>query len=225
MNIVYVDSREQKRIKQAHNYFSKEKINKKPVKVETKQLKSADYAYKNIGVEFKTTQDFINSVKNGRLHKEVLQMNNDYEKTYVIIAGNIHETIRKEFWRIKNQKGKQEQHLNTRSYMGAIASYSQITNVIQVETTQQAFHLIRALFEKGTDNKNRSIPEPELKTNNPLVNFLSCIPGIKSKAPIIVEELNIKTLNDLINITTEDLTGINGIGKKKAGNIVKWLKK
>lgn len=224
MNIVYVDSREQKRIKQAHNYFSKEKINKKPVKVETKQLKSADYAYKNIGVEFKTTQDFINSVKNGRLHKEVLQMNNDYEKTYVIIAGNIHETIRKEFWRIKNQKGKQEQHLNTRSYMGAIASYSQITNVIQVETTQQAFHLIRALFEKGTDNKNRSIPTPMTKTDNTLTNFLSCIPGISSKAPVIIETLKLETLEDLLQVTIDDLTSVDGIGKKKAEKIMEWIK-
>ena len=224
MNTVYVDSREQKRIKQAHKYFKKYKINNQPIQVETKQLNSADYAYKDIGVEFKTTHDFINSVKNGRLHKEVLQMNNDYNTTYIVIAGGIHEPIRKEFWRIKNTKKGKEHHLNTKSYMGALASFSQLTHVLQVENTQQAFHLIRALFEKSTDNKNRNIPEPELKTDNPLINYLSCIQGIKSKAPVIIETLNLETLEDLLNLSVDDLTKVDGIGKKKAEKIMEWIK-
>lgn len=224
MNTVYVDSREQKRIKYAHQFFKKNKINNEQVKVETRQLPSADYTYKNIGIEYKTTQDFINSIKNGRLKKEVLAMNNDYNTTYVVIAGNIQETIRQDFWRSKNSKNSQR-HINSKSYMGAIASFSQITNVLQVETQKQAFQLIKSLFEKTTDNKNRTIPEPENKTDNPIINYLSCINGIHSKAPLIVETLKLETLEDLLNVTMEDLTSVDGIGKKKAQTILKGIKK
>ena len=218
-NTIYIDTREKNRIKKAKTYFTKHPINNS--KTETKQLQSADYAYKNIGIEFKTTTDFITSLKNGRLHKEILQMNNDYEKTYLIIAGPIHETIRKEYWRTQNRK---EQTITIKSYLGAIASYNQITDVIQVETTKQAFHLIRALFEKGTDNKNRSIPTPMTKTDNTLTNFLSCIPGISSKAPVIIETLKLETLEDLLQVTIDDLTSVDGIGKKKAEKIMEWIK-
>ena len=218
-NTIYIDTREKDRIKKAKKYFTKHPINNS--KIKTKQLQSADYTYKNIGIEFKTTTDFITSLKNGRLHKEIIQMNQDYEKTYLIIAGPIQETIRKEYWRTRNKK---EQTITLKNYLGAIASYNQITNVTQVENTNQAFHLIKALFEKGTDNKNREIIEPMTKTNNTITNFLSCIPGINTKAPEIIETLEIETLEDLLQTTTEDLTKVDGIGKKKAEKIMEWIK-
>jgi Holliday junction resolvasome RuvABC DNA-binding subunit len=60
------------------------------------------------------------------------------------------------------------------------------------------------------------------KDKNPCFNFLCHdVYGINwKKAKLIVDTLNLKTLNDLMNLNIDDLTNIKGIGKKTAQNIL-----
>ena len=66
----------------------------------------------------------------------------------------------------------------------------------------------------------------EKKHKNTAFNWLAyCNYGISAKkATAIVETLNIHTLNDLQQLTTEKLLTVEGIGKKNAERIIEGLK-
>ena len=46
-----------------------------------------------------------------------------------------------------------------------------------------------------------------------------------TKAKLIVDNLQLETLEDILNITNDDLQKINGIGSKTAGIIIKSIKR
>lgn len=64
------------------------------------------------------------------------------------------------------------------------------------------------------------------KEKNLCFNWLAyCNYGINAKkANLIVNELNLKTLSDLQNLTIENLTKIKGIGENTAQKILEGLK-
>lgn len=225
MNFVEIDNREKGRIKPAIKFFKTNTINNKKVDVIVKQKEAADFSYLNVGVEFKTVPDFISSVKNGRLKREILQMNEMYDKHFVVIQGSTTQGLKEQFLRVKRKKFSKEQYFSLEQYFGAVASMNQITKMFQVENQNQAFTLILKLFEKSTDGKIRNIPEPELHTKNTIINFLGCIQGInQNKAMKIVNELKIGNLKSLLNLNSEDFATVNGIGEKTADKIVEWIK-
>ena len=63
------------------------------------------------------------------------------------------------------------------------------------------------------------------KDKNVCFNWLCyCIYGINSKkAKLITDTYELKSLNDLLQLTTEDLTLIEGIGEKTAKNIIEAI--
>lgn len=223
MNVVRVDSREQDRIKQATLFFRTCKINNEPVTVSVEQLLAGDYSYEGVGVEFKTVEDYISSVKNGRLHKEILLMKQEYSKCFVVIAGDVGEALKREYDRVRRGVTS-EQYLGVDGYIGSMASFSQLCPVLSVGNNSQAFKLIRALFEKSTDGKDRGFFRSEVKSENVLVSFLSCIPGVHNKARLIVDKLNLSCLEDLLMVSYDELLGVEGVGVKTADNIMCWVK-
>lgn len=206
---VMVDSREtEHRKKLAKKHFNN---------ITIKQLDYGDYVYKNIAVEFKTVKDFIGSVKEKRIFNQAIGMNEEYSKHYIIVYGNVSATLR-ELYRLR--------HVFTiGQYLGAVASLSQVTHVLKVDNEAQAFKLAKALFEKSTDGKNRTTKKTNIKNKNKIVGVLSYIGGINStRAELLVDELDIKTLDDLMQLSEEDICNVKGFGDKTAQNIIKWLK-
>ena len=67
---------------------------------------------------------------------------------------------------------------------------------------------------------------PRRKTENPAMNFLcNCVYGINyKKAGLIINQLHIRTLEDLLNLSMEDLVSVRGIGQATAEKILKQLK-
>ena len=64
------------------------------------------------------------------------------------------------------------------------------------------------------------------KTDNPAFNWLMNIKHINDvKAKLIVDNLQLETLEDVLNITNNDLQKINGIGSKTAGIVMKSIKR
>ena len=86
--------------------------------------------------------------------------------------------------------------------------------------------MAKKLFEKSNDNKNRNVIIPKkVKDRNKMISILMLIGDINStRAEQVVKGLKIKNLNQLINITEEDIKSLNGFGDKTAKKIVKWLK-
>ena len=213
---VYIDSREtEKRKKRAERLWGEENI-------EIKKMKCGDYVYKDVGIEFKTVDDFIGSIRDGRIYRQAVSLDETFRKHYIIIYGNVTETLDRRY-RIGHS-------FSMKSYLGAIASVSQITPILCVENENQAFTLANALFEKSTDGKNRKAKKPTIdkkamKHKNKLVGVLSFVGDINStRAEKLINELNLKTFEDIINLTEDDIKTVKGFGDKTARNIVEYLK-
>ena len=208
---VIVDSREtEKRKQKAEKLFGEDNII-------IKQLPYGDYVYKNVGVEFKTISDFIGSIKSKRIYNQAIGLSETFTHHYIIIYGDVGYTLNR-LYRINHP-------FTVRQYLGAIASLSQITTVIHVDNESQAFQLTKALFEKCTDGKNRKVKTPTSKSKNKMIGVLSFIGGINSKrAEKLINELDIKTMLEMIMLTEEDIKKVDGFGDKTAKSIVKYLR-
>lgn len=207
---VYVDNREtEKRKERAKKIFKN---------VEIKKLTCGDYVCGNTAIEFKKDDDFINSVKDKRIFRQVIQMNQKYHKSYVIVYGHMGKAI---------QKTRYRGHpFSVNQYLGALSSLVQITNVLVVENENQAFKLAKKIFEKSNDGKNRNVIIPKkVKNRNKMISILMLIGDISStRAEQIIRQLNIKNLKQLTEMTENDIKSLNGFGDKTAKKIVKWLK-
>ncbi len=206
---VKVDSREtDSRKRKAKKHFENIVIEK---------LDVGDYVYKDVAIEFKTVEDFIGSVKSRRIYNQAINMSEQFNHHYIIVYGDVTGTL-KRLYHLKHR-------FSINSYLGAIASLSQITKVIQVENESQAFKIAKSLFKKSTDGKNRTAKAPSVgKHENKIVTVLSLVGDINStRAEKLVDELNITSLNGLLNLTEEEITSVYGFGEKTAKNIIKWL--
>ena len=84
---VIVDSREtKKRKKRAEKLWGLENVS-------IMQLTYGDYVYKNVGIELKTVEDFIGSIKSKRLYNQSVGLNETYAHHYVIVYGDVSKTL------------------------------------------------------------------------------------------------------------------------------------
>ena len=62
------------------------------------------------------------------------------------------------------------------------------------------------------------------KSTNSALNYLNCIHGLKDKAVLITDTLDLHTKKDLDNLTLESLMSVDGIGKVTAEMILRELR-
>ena len=208
---IIVDSRETKnRKKRAEKLWGKDNV-------AIMQLEYGDYVYKNVGIELKTVEDFIGSIKSKRLYNQSVGLNETYSHHYVIVYGDVSKTLN-HLYRIGHK-------FTVKQYIGSLASLSQITRVLHVDNESQAFQLMKSLFEKSTDGKNRTAHKPMNKSKNKMVSVLSLIGDINiTRAEKLIDELGVKTLDELIHLSKEDIMSVDGFGEKTAVKIVEYLK-
>lgn len=206
---IYVDAKETKRRKQKAKEFFDE--------VEIKQMEFGDYVGGNCAIEWKTASDFLSSIRSKRIFKQAIGMKENYPYHYIIIYGSIKSAMDK-----LRYLGH---YFSVNQYLGTLASLAQITSLLWVDNENQAFKLTKYLIEKSNDGKNRNIMiSKDEKNKNKLISVIMIIGGMNSKrATKIVEGLNIKNLDDLLNYSKEDFMSINGIGEKTANLMIRWL--
>lgn len=215
---VTIDSREKERIPYAKRFFDKYE----PIAVE---LETGDYMFENrdtdecVIFEYKTMKDFIGSVSDGRIWEQVKRMNDEFNWSFIVIGGTIEDLNRENKRRMLQRNTGRPFFLN--QFYGAIAKLNTYVTVTQCHNQAQAFNYMEKQMLKIFDDK------PLLKhfktdADNPALNYLNCIGGIGFKTgKMIIDEFNIKSLNDLLAVVeNEDLTSIKGIGKK-TGEILK----
>jgi len=210
---VYIDNREKGRISKAIDFFN----GFEGYSTEVRELKTGDYACGNCCIEYKTTNDFISSVRNRRIFKQALRMSESYENHYVFIETEhaaIKDAIKSSYWRTGRK-------FSWNQYYGSLASLALVTNPIIVHNFTESLKFMEFLFRKSNDGKIRNIVAPDKTHHNFLINFLSSIDDIGTNtALLIVNALDLRTLNELCSITYEDLVSIKGIGDKTANIIM-----
>lgn len=210
---VRIDNREKHRISKTIKFFN----GFEDYDTEVVELKTGDYVCGNCCVEYKTTADFVSSVRNRRVFKQALRMSENYDNHYVFIEteySSIKDVIKSSYWRTGRK-------FTWNQYYGALASLCQITTPVIVHNFTESLKFMEFLFRKSNDGKIRSVVAPAKKYDNFLVNCLNGIDDIGvNTALLIIEALDLKTYKELCDITYDDLVRIKGIGSKTANIIM-----
>ena len=214
--LVQISDKEQKRIPKAEQYFTS-----LGCKTEVTNLKYGDYVFDHqVAIEYKTMADFIASIQDNRVFNEAINQAENYDYHYVLIQGNEHE---------RTKCISMTQHyipVNLFQYHGAIASLNRYTTVIESYTPylNEAFYKMWIQARKDLNNKPIVKKFPR-KHKNSAFNWLCyCVYGISAKkAQAIIDELELISLTDLMKVTHQDLTQVDGIGDKTATDIIRSL--
>lgn len=214
-----IDSREKTRIKQAED-ISKDK----GIDFDVRRLSSNDYIFiqdnKTVGFEFKEIRDFVSSVANGKIFRQITESETDY--TFVIISDyrNLDNALF-----VHNTYAKKPLY----SVVGAIARLNTLCDGVWIENTPiftNCFNKMMVQANKCFNTKHYSSKMEVRKTgDSAVINYLSSIKGVSNITALrICGNLNIKTLDDLLKVDKESLVSIDGIGSKTADKIMEALK-
>ena len=212
---VYIDTREQNRIKTATKYFTEQGL-----EVEVKELEIGDYLFtddhNSVCFEYKEVNDFITSINDGRVFNQAINMAENYDYHFVVIRGT--ESERAKYLAIS----KNYQTVNIFQYHGAISSLNRYTTVIESYTPyiNEAYYRMYIQAKKCLQNRPivRKFPR---KHKTPALNYLSyCIYGLNYKrAKLIVDTYDLYSLDDLKTLDIDKLKEIDGIGENTARKI------
>ena len=208
-----IDSREQSRIQSATEYYKQQGLT-----VEVKEEQVGDYIFDDkVVFEFKTIPDFVSSIQNGKIFNQAINQAETYDYHYVIIQGDDH-TRAKALAMSRNYR-----EVTYFQYLGAIASLNRYTTVIESYSPfiNEAYYRMLITAKKCLNNKPIVKKFPR-KDKNPAFNYLCyCIYGVSAKrAKDIVYTCHLKTMEDLFNLTHQDLVKIDGIGDNLADKIL-----
>ena len=213
---VTIDSREQNRIQSATRYFEEQGLN-----VTVEELPIGDYIFtdgkEEVVFEMKLISDFVSSIQNGRVFNQSINMTENYDYSFVMIHGDL-ATRSKCLAMSRNF-----QHITIYQYIGAISSLNRYVTVLQCYSPylNESYYTMLTQARKCLQQKPIVKKFPR-KDKNVCFNWLAyCNYGISAKkATAIVDTLDLHTLNDLQNLTLEELLTVEGIGKKTAENII-----
>jgi len=169
------------------------------VELETRNLEIGDYLTGDIIIERKTIPDFVNSLIDGRLFEQAVNMKK-YEKQLIILEGE--ESI----YNVRNM------HPNAiRGAMTKLLLNMKIPIIQTFSPTDTALYIITILKQQPKD-----LPDL-LKTRKSLTNkemkeiILTTLPGVgrKTAQKILQQE---KTIKKFINLQEEEMKKIKGLG-------------
>ena len=211
--LIQISDKEQSRIKPAMEYYTEQGHT-----VEVTNLPIGDYLFDDqVVYEYKTIPDFVSSIQDKRIFNEPINQAENYPYHFVIIQGNEAERSR------TLAMTRNYQPVSIFQYLGVISSLNRYTTVIECYSPyiKEAFYRMESQARKCLSSKPIVKKFPR-KHKNPAFNYLCyCVYGINTKkAQNIVEQCKLDTLQDLLTLTTEDLTRIDGIGEKTANNIM-----
>ena len=211
--LVQISDKEQSRIQSASNYYKSQGL-----EVTVENLEVGDYIFnEKVVFEFKTIPDFVNSIQDGRVFNEAINQAENFDYHYVIIQGN-ESTRAKTLGMSRNWRP-----VTMYQYLGAIASLNRFTTVIESYNPyiDEAYYRMLSTANKCLQNKPIVKKFPK-KHKNPAYNYLAyCVYGVNNKrAHDIVYTCQLQTLEDLLNLTHQDLVKIDGIGDKLASKIL-----
>lgn len=200
--------------------------------VSVRQLAVGDYVFdKKIAFEWKTANDMIQSIMDGRVFKQAKRMR-QYPYSYIIVVGNVFEEIKARYSDWENPhyaryRKKGQKTFSVNNYIGGLASLYEQDKVIHVENEHQAFTLMLYMSQNilKKDKQAKAVDTPVCKMTDAVSTFLCCIDGVSVKTALLIKNhLKIETLQDLLDISYKDLIQIKGIGKTTATKIMGELK-
>jgi len=211
-DMLYVDTREPSSV---FNY-----LEKKGVEFRAVPLPIGDFYKAGVVIERKTIMDFVGSIRSGHLKKQMIQMNNNFKKSFLIISGSLKQL---QFTPIKSW--------TVNHHMGALAHtlcrYPNV-KVMVVDNDSQLINLAFRIIDKSLDNKEVEIIDTEIMMLRPSeadtqTKMFTCIPSISfGRAKKLSKRLKFKLVYENgAEVTERNLLAIPGIGKGLAKQLIK----
>lgn len=194
-------------------------LNEEGISVEMKQLEVADYLIsKDIAVERKTVNDFITSMLNKRLFKQLSDLKENYSKPLLIIEGIEEQDI---------YKSDRHPKLHPNAIRGMILSILLEFSIPVIFTkdyidTAQFLILLAKRQEKPFREISLKAKRRAFSLAEQQQFIIESLPGI---GPILAKELlkKFRTVKGVINANKAELQKVKKINKKKADNIKRLL--
>ena len=187
------------------------------------RLEVGDYHYvlddgRRVVFEYKTGSDFVKSMQNGHLHNQVYDMATNYDYTFIMVQVDNWNRLFDELWYRAGVS------VDMNDIMGAIASFNLHTTVIVMSNRRDCFDMMLRQAVKVEQDKLLT-PKLPKKTKNSAVNYLMTLHGLSDKTvKSIVDAFNPSCLQDLLDLTVEDIVSVDGIGKIRGEKIVEQIR-
>lgn len=204
MVLIYVDEREK-------NSRVPTILGSKGVTIIFKTLEVGDYVIPNyVGIERKNANDYINSLIDGRLFNQLNRLKEGYEKSILIIEGDIYKAM-------KNRNIHRNAIIG--SYISTILDVNvYILNTRNEEETAEVIKRI-ALHKPKPIRPSTIVRKPKLSAVVEWQMYiLQCFPHIGPKfAQKILETFG--SIHNFCNASLHELLHIEGLGEKRAGEL------
>ncbi len=199
--LVYVDTRE--------SLLLVEGLKKQGCRVDVKALPVGDFiASSDIVIERKTVEDFVKSVIDGRLFRQLVAMREAYQRPVLIVEGDRRKAV----------------GISASSLFGALASVvsdfqvSTFMSSDEDETSKIIFHIARReQIERKKEVRIRSGRKPTSLADTQKF-IVAGLPGVSNVlADRLLKEL--KTVSNIFNADESELKRVEGVGGKMARRI------
>ena len=181
------------------------------VELKLDALPNADYILSSrVGVEFKTVEDFVQSIIDGRLLQQIKNLKNNFERPLLVIEGI------EDIYSVRNV------HANAIRGMLAAITVSYGVPVLYTKNfkdTAQLFNIIKKREQEETGKDFSLHPEKKnLSIKEQQEYIISSLPGVGSglTKPLLK---HFKSVKNVINAEQKELKEVEGIGEKKAEKI------
>jgi len=189
--------------------------------VEFKQLKVADYLVQGVAIERKTVSDFVSSMVNRRLLKQLEELN-QYKERLLIVEGIDEQELYtdSEDWdqRMLDRKPAGRFHgMHPNSIRGFLLSIllKYKVPIIFTKNYEDTAKFLSVLSKRKPKELPLNVKKKTLKKKEQMQFILEGFPGIGPKtAKKLLKKL--KTIKDIINASEEELKELIG---KKAENM------
>ncbi len=178
------------------------------VKLVLRQLDVGDYVLsKRVCVEFKAVDDFVNSILDGRLMAQMRALTR-YQRPLLVVQGGD--------W-------YSQRNVHPNAIRGALSAIS-VSFGVPILTTQNDKDTASLLALIARREKDGGIGAAEFaapRPQNEQEELVAVVAQLHGVGPVLAPKLLafFGTLRDLANASVDDLTSVEGIGKKKAEEI------
>jgi len=206
---IYIDSKE------LRNHIEiKDILENLNIEYDSVTLSVGDFLYKNIIIEHKSYTDYVLSIRNGLLFKQIydMQFNKNFI-SYVLVSCRLKDILILD-------NGMSENEL-----FGSISSvFIRGTPIFFCESIENMIKIMIKLFEKHTDEKVRIVNPQRNKVTifDKVTNHYATLPFIGYKiAKNLAERFPVPS--GLYTATIKELQNVPLVGKKRAKDIYTFL--
>lgn len=181
--------------------------------IEFTRLKVADYIVKGVAIERKTISDFLGSVKNKRLLRQLEELQ-QYEKKLLVVEGIYEQELYIDSREIEGM------HANAiRGFLLSVLLNFQVPIIFTKDYQDTAKFMDVLSRKKNTQDIGLNVNKKTLNNNERVQFILEGFPGIGPKtAKKLLKKFN--TLKKIMNASEEELREVIG---KKAENMKKII--